>query len=153
MLTPTSAIKAAQDAKEAYHKALEAIKKESFSEMAKGLFEKHPNLIAVGWTQGTPGFNDGDPCVFSIYTLRSLTKEMIEDDEMDLDSLGIDDLEDVDEIDFKEVGVNKAFEKDLDTFNEFLGTLEDVCEKIFDGNSGVIITEDGITSESWDMGY
>lgn len=26
----------------------------------------HPNIMGVGWTQYTPYFNDGDPCVFSV---------------------------------------------------------------------------------------
>lgn len=32
--------------------------------MAK-VFKKHEELEEVSWTQGTPSFNDGDPCVFS----------------------------------------------------------------------------------------
>lgn len=33
----------------------------------KEFFERHPKVTAIGWTQYTPHFNDGEPCEFSIY--------------------------------------------------------------------------------------
>ena len=35
-----------------------------FGEAMKGVFDKHPCLMGLRWTQYTPYFNDGDPCVF-----------------------------------------------------------------------------------------
>ena len=32
------------------------------------LFDKHPKLEAVSWTQYTPYFNDGDVCEFAAHT-------------------------------------------------------------------------------------
>lgn len=37
--------------------------KEVFSEF----FEKHPEVMAIVWTQFTPYFNDGDACTFSVH--------------------------------------------------------------------------------------
>lgn len=39
---------------------------ESFKEMLRDFFEKHPNVVSIRWAQYTPHFNDGDPCVFSV---------------------------------------------------------------------------------------
>ena len=39
----------------------------ALKEAFKELFEAHPELSAVRWTQYTPYFNDGDACVFSVH--------------------------------------------------------------------------------------
>jgi len=38
-----------------------------FKEVCASLFEANPKLESFGWQQYTPYFNDGDPCVFSVY--------------------------------------------------------------------------------------
>lgn len=38
--------------------------KKKFKVICKDIFEKYPDIIKFGWTQYTPYFNDGDPCVF-----------------------------------------------------------------------------------------
>lgn len=51
-------------------------------EYLKGIMPAHEKVIAIGWTQYTPYFNDGDPCTFSIgdpfYVLKGqdLTESM-----------------------------------------------------------------------------
>lgn len=40
--------------------------KQIFTEAAKQLFNKWPQLKSFSWSQYTPYFNDGDTCVFSI---------------------------------------------------------------------------------------
>lgn len=44
----------------------EALKesKKLFAGYSKQLFDRYPFVTAVGWTQYTPYFNDGDPCTF-----------------------------------------------------------------------------------------
>lgn len=37
----------------------------TFKEGTDALFEAHPTLHSISWTQYTPYFNDGDPCEFS----------------------------------------------------------------------------------------
>lgn len=39
---------------------------EKFNELVKEFFVVAPNIKAVGWTQYTPYFNDGEECVFSV---------------------------------------------------------------------------------------
>lgn len=48
-------------------------------------FAKHgEHVFAVHWTQGTPGFNDGDECLFSVHDIwLSITEESFEDGEGD----------------------------------------------------------------------
>jgi hypothetical protein len=55
-----------------------------FKDASKALFEKHPNLETFRWTQYTPYFNDGDPCLFSVhsdYPEVAMAGENIEDQE------------------------------------------------------------------------
>ena len=39
---------------------------ELFKEVTKEFFETNPAITAIKWTQYTPYFADGDPCVFSV---------------------------------------------------------------------------------------
>lgn len=57
-----------QQLKEQKRKLLDEIKEKArdvFKDVIDPLFEKYPQLHAVGWTQYTPYFNDGDTCEFS----------------------------------------------------------------------------------------
>jgi len=42
--------------------------KEIFDEFCKNIFFKYSKLNSFSWSQYTPYFNDGDVCVFSVYT-------------------------------------------------------------------------------------
>ena len=39
---------------------------ELFKEVTKEFFDKNPGVTAIKWTQYTPYFADGDPCVFGV---------------------------------------------------------------------------------------
>jgi hypothetical protein len=59
--------------------------KEAFGELASEVFAAHKTLLAFAWSQYTPYFNDGDPCVFSANTdypsvLCSTDKEGTQDE-------------------------------------------------------------------------
>jgi hypothetical protein len=45
-------------------KTMEETAKGLFTEMTSELFNDNPTLMAFGWTQYTPYFNDGDVCTF-----------------------------------------------------------------------------------------
>jgi hypothetical protein len=47
------------------------------------VFTAYPNVRLIGWTQYTPYFNDGDPCVFSVKNLH-VFDETVEEDAEDL---------------------------------------------------------------------
>ena len=40
----------------------------------KAFFAQYPEVTAVGWTQYTPHFNDGDPCVIRVHEFYATTK-------------------------------------------------------------------------------
>lgn len=41
---------------------------------AKAINQEYPEVIQMSWYQYTPGFNDGDPCVFSIGAVGFFTE-------------------------------------------------------------------------------
>lgn len=41
--------------------------KEAFKEAFTDFFTRNPYIDAVVWTQYTPYFNDGDPCIFGVH--------------------------------------------------------------------------------------
>src|SRR5690242_19927821 len=48
----------------------EFVKKEgqaAVKEMLESFFTENPEITAVRWRGYTPGFNDGEPCTFSVY--------------------------------------------------------------------------------------
>jgi hypothetical protein len=50
-----------------YEAAIKEHGKAALVNEMKGLFEKFQDVGSVRWTQYTPHFNDGEPCVFSVY--------------------------------------------------------------------------------------
>lgn len=61
---------------------------EEFLQMFDEFFEQHPECTFIRWAQGTPGFNDGEPCTFDIHETRfgfTDPDEEIDDDEKDED--------------------------------------------------------------------
>ena len=47
--------------------------KAAVAALFKRFFQEYPNITAIGWTQYTPYFNDGDACVFSLGELYAST--------------------------------------------------------------------------------
>jgi hypothetical protein len=45
---------------------LKANSQEAVKEWLEGWLSRNPKVLAVRWTQYTPWFNDGDPCVFGV---------------------------------------------------------------------------------------
>lgn len=45
---------------------------EAFKEAFKEIHEKNPNILGVHWYQYVPGFNDGDPCTFTMGEINFL---------------------------------------------------------------------------------
>ena len=67
------ALKASKEALDAARKTAEAAFKEHASVAFKEIFDAHPNVAAVRWTQYAPHFNDGEACVFS-WTQSALSR-------------------------------------------------------------------------------
>lgn len=68
--------------------------KEALAEGTAALFEKYPFLGAIGWTQYTPYFNDGDACVFSTsFTWPGLNSVLdVENEDVSTDEDGGEDF-------------------------------------------------------------
>lgn len=71
-----------------YNKPVTQKGPEEFLAMIDEFFVDHPECTFIRWAQGTPGFNDGEPCTFDIHETRfgfSDHDEEIDDDEKDED--------------------------------------------------------------------
>lgn len=63
------------DKKKDLEKQITAEAKEVFAEASKNIFDKHGDIVhSFGWTQYTPYFNDGEPCVFGTGELFIISK-------------------------------------------------------------------------------
>lgn len=74
-----------QKLRDQYKKALSQNGKELMAEAFRTVFDENPNLIKIQWTQYTPYFNDGDPCIFSRKVMNYYFSSLEEKDEDDED--------------------------------------------------------------------
>jgi|CXWL01.1.fsa_nt_gi hypothetical protein len=111
------------------------------------VFDKTPGLYAIHWTQGTPGFNDGDPCYFSVHEICAYeSKEKFDQgqDEGDPEEFAWD--------------IPKDQAKPFNDLIKALGENEELLEIVYGDNQSITITrkKDGsikTETEEWDMGY
>lgn len=75
-----SVVKKLVDARAKYDEQLKRIGKNVAKEVAKEIGALLPPGYGLKWTQGTPSFNDGDPCTFSVHD-PSLVRLDAEEDE------------------------------------------------------------------------
>ncbi len=113
---------------EALREQMKVAAKAFFSDASKSLFEAHPELESFGWTQYTPYFNDGQPCVFSVHN-----------DEPDVNG---EDGYDIDE-DNALVPAQKEVVKFLQTFTD------DDMETMFGDHCRVLVTRTGIDVDEY----
>lgn len=69
---------------------------EEFKGLFKEFFEEYPEIVAVGWNQYTPYFNDGDTCEFSVGDMFAVAAESVytgeEDEDEDSGKISLDDV-------------------------------------------------------------
>ena len=107
----------------------------------KDFFDVNPNIEMIAWTQYTPFFNDGDPCVFGVADMYfSLVGEKI-------DLVGyLDDSGMHSEYDDK-VDEAKTFKK----FVQEIGTIPDeIFLDAFGDHVRVAATRKGFDTEDYD---
>jgi len=118
----------------------------------KEFFEKHPEVKFVTWTQFTPYFNDGEPCVFSMYGPEFCLDDRINiqdfiDSDQDFD-VYLDNLTDELSVEGQEFEYyypsSYKLENDLDAFGQFLGSMEGIFYNVFGDNQRVVITPEKI---------
>jgi hypothetical protein len=110
----------------------------------------HPEVEAVRWTQYTPYFDDGDPCVFSVndpeVRLAGGT-EATPDDEDDEDDEEIGQWRSAWDLGYDSETKSKDFTAvlcaDLKSLSGLFAEIEDVLLEIFDDHVRVTIGRDG----------
>lgn len=66
-LTIPSPIQRVLDKTRELQQEIKEVGQVSIKEMFTAIFEQAPAVTAVRWTQYTPHFNDGEPCVFGVH--------------------------------------------------------------------------------------
>jgi hypothetical protein len=131
------------------------LRKELESTLVKTLQEfiaESPEIVALGWYQYTPSFNDGDACTFTLgdvhVRLAPAEGEKYEDEDSE------DGLEGegwYEEYQLRSEGPTGLHEK-VEKLSEALNELENVLNGMF-GDATIIVTSDGILTEEYDCGY
>ncbi len=145
--------------KQVQQKGEELLKKEF-----KGFFEATPEIESVRWAQYVPGFNDGDPCTFTMgeLTYRTVKEAKIQNEELEPDA--DDDIEyEYDEgynscwwyqdDDGKKSGLTKETKDKLKKFAKLIDDSDSILELIFGENVQITASKDKIESSDYDCGY
>lgn len=126
--------------------------KEALVAELKDVFVRHPELKVIKWTQYTPGFNDGDPCYFTIGDVSAANY-------MDINHYGEwegDEDEEPEDLEVFSLDYNvpKKY-KDLEPLGKFINskTGKDVLEFMFGDGVTVVVTADGVDTDEYDCGY
>lgn len=141
-----------QKAREAYDEAIAEVRADT---LGKHLAELIPEGFFLTWTQGTPSFNDGEPCRFSVHTPYLVTtyevdgdydKPVLTDRPRDMESL--EDESDAGYLylgftsrDVRWSGTTKT--KCEEIAKAFKALPKDLMEKIFGDGARVVIQHDG----------
>jgi hypothetical protein len=72
-------------AREEYQAKIGAAGESAVQEAAQTVFEAHPEIQRIQWTQYTPYFNDGEPCVFNVHDVEFYgageTSKLVDEDD------------------------------------------------------------------------
>lgn len=123
----------------------EKIAKQAFAEGAKKLFEENPNLKRFGWNQYAPGFNDGDPCVFTAHVDDCLINGS--------DPCGHDEDQDEDKPSKWPDITQKEEDALRDKVVEFVGPFDTFLEEMYGNGSRILVTAKGVKVEDYDGEY
>lgn len=143
--------------KETYRTRLQA----DFTNAIESIFKEVPGLEWIKWTQGTPGFCDGDPCSFEIHNLYIFLDGEEYDYNNDLE-YGLYTQEEIDAFSErkKQWGYVAATEEQLyaknvgDLVNGILQTVEGILSDIYGDPSEITINRDGrSTVNDFKIGY
>lgn len=147
----------------------------------KTLIKSAPLIEAVRWRQWVPGFNDGEPCLFTLDELAvkfdegmiaeygnqenvGKTMKVIEsddDEEEDENSDEFIEAGDVDDfikgkmdvLNHKEFGLLEKQVEAVYTLFSALEAMEGELQDRFGDNTEVTLTKDGLETEDYDCGY
>lgn len=123
-----------------------------FTEAIKDIFAKHPALLYITWTQGTPSFNDGDPCRFSIHEICGRCNEWPKNE--DGEALQQDEVSGYESWDHDNIDSDGTPElkTDFDKLANIISSLgEQICSVINEENATVFIDRTGIHADYYEM--
>lgn len=142
--------------------------KQVVKEGTESIFEQYGDILhSFGWTQYTPYFNDGDPCVFSMGELALIAKVDLEGKDPDLAEDLLRDWSYEGSPAFSPYGFEKASKvtstygdgrKGDPRYDACLGACKQVyealdnatAEDIFGDHVRVVFTADGVEVEDYD---
>lgn len=123
--------------------------KRNLEDMFKEFFEHVPVVKKISWTQYTPYFNDGDPCVFRVYGPEFLSI-WADGDHNDFDG-------DIDGEDGEFYGEDVAHQEEVNIYkdriqglNSLINSSEEFFLELFGDGSAVTVSRDGITVEEYE---
>ncbi len=167
--TPEPTIEQVQKIFDEYTSAVVKMSKNSIVKSCEWFFEKYPEAKAIAWHQYTPGFNDGNPCEFSMGEINLICDKpvVLTDSEKkyypdlkdfvlppinELKVNGIDNVED----EFPESIRTPApgeMEKDWNKLRKLLNN-EDLMERMFGSDKKIaVFCDNTITVDEYDCGY
>lgn len=143
--------------------------KVSFKEISKVIFEKFPELKSFEWTQGTPSFNDGEPCEFGVHDVYINNEEEGEGPNYYSETVYEYATKLVKGYDYRMREVpdysNKINERPNPDYNPRLIAASQACNKLvhsldpdalmsmFGNGAKIIVTPEKVEAEEWYMGY
>jgi hypothetical protein len=125
----------------------------------KEAFDK--GLLAVSWTQYTPGFNDGDPCEFTVGEVRGTANEEIarawvEEDTPDLELAYGPQAPYYDVYEYGYYGDHPDGKEFGDVVNSIpveKGSFEDALRSTFGNYTEIVVTPTQVVQYDYDCGY
>lgn len=113
-------------------------------------FKKHPDIKAIGWTQYTPYFNDGEECVFNVNGLNATKSQKDLDDNVDLYDGGWAEVYTRYNDPKAAPGFTTEEWADLCKLSKTLEGMEDELKIGFGDHVKVIVTHDGVEVEEYE---
>lgn len=112
------------EAQERARKETQAILDEVFADF----FKRHGDRVyAIWWTQGTPSFNDGDECTFSVHDVMiAFSEEAFEDGECSSYGYDVENSEDI--------PIYDAILLEFKQIEKLIGSIDDDFLKMIYGN-------------------
>ena len=140
-----------QKAREAYDAVIGEVRKDT---LGKHLAELIPEGFFLTWTQGTPSFNDGEPCEFAVHSPYLVTTCEVEGDyEKPVLTDRPRDMESLDESDAGYLYVGSTYRdvcwsgttkiKCEEVSKAFKMIPEDLMKKLFGDGSRIVVQRDG----------
>jgi hypothetical protein len=104
------------------------------------LFERHPKLLGIKWTQYTPYFNDGEPCTFGIHEPDVVIEGCRDESAWAIKYYANDRGYGPDVL---------AIGEDIAKFYHAIQQVSDAMEAAFGDHAEITVTRDGITVDEY----